>query len=84
MSTVNAKQASELKTVETVVNELLNGRFPIKSIVVVSDVAGGVILGEADDTDHELELAAGVTYLVIGLGKLETAYEAGINFVDLQ
>lgn len=83
MSNSSRQPNSAAKTVEDVVSDLMNGRLPVKSIVVVHDVIAGCILGEADETDHELELAAGVTYVVIGLGKLPTAFLPGINFVEM-
>lgn len=83
MSNSSRQLSAAAKTVEDVVSDLMDGRLPVKSIVVVRDVIAGVILGEADETDHELELAAGVTYVVIGLGKLPTEFLPGINFVEM-
>lgn len=83
MSNNSRQQSVAVKTVEAVVNDLMDGRLPVKSIVVIRDVIAGVIVGEAEETDHELELAAGVTYVVIGLGKLPTEFLPGINFVEM-
>lgn len=84
MSISKRQPSSAAKTVEDVVSDLMNGRLPVKSVVVIRDVVGGVILGEADETEHELELAAGVTYVVIGLGKLPSEFLAGVNFVEMK
>ncbi len=84
MSNVNAQPKSGVSSVENVVSHLIDGELPIKSVTVIRDVVAGVILGEVDEVDHEMELAAGVSYVVIGLGKLPTNFEPGINFVELK
>jgi hypothetical protein len=70
------------KSVEGVIEYLQSSGLPIKSITAVHDVVAGVILGGVGDVDHEQELAAGVSYVVIGLGKLPTNLPPGINFVE--
>jgi hypothetical protein len=84
MSSNNKRPNSAAKTVEDVVSDLMDGRLPVKSVVVIRDVIAGVILGEADETEHELELAAGVTYVVVGLGKLPSEFMPGVNFVEMK
>lgn len=86
MSSANVQQRSVASNVSDVLNQLLdNETLPIKSLAVIKDVTAGVILGEVDEVDHELELAAGVTYIVIGVGKLDAAkYEQGITFVEVK
>lgn len=84
MSNVSEKQTDDVSSVENVVSHLIDSDLPIKSVTVIRDVAAGVILGEAGDVDHEMELAAGVSYVVIGLGKLPTNFEPGINFVEMK
>ncbi len=51
-------------------------------MTAIHNVIAGVIMGEVGSIDHEQELAAGVSYLVIGLGKLPTDFPRGINFID--
>lgn len=79
MSTIDEKQTRDASSVEAFVNSLTDDG--IKSIVVINDVVAGIILGEVDEVDHELELAAGASYVVIGLGQLSVDFDRGINFV---
>jgi hypothetical protein len=67
-----------------VVDFLAESNLPIKSMTIIHNVIAGVILGEVDEVDHEMDLAAGVSYLVIGLGKLPTEYERGIDLVNFK
>ena len=81
MSNGSVKRIS--MTVEEVIDKLLDGTIPVKSLVVINDVAGGEIFGVSpDDTYHHLELAQGVSYLVLGVGNMPTSYLPGVNFVD--
>lgn len=57
---------------------------PIKSMLVITDVAGGSVLGYDDDSEYDFELAQGVTYFVVGVGKMPTEYERGIEAVDVK
>lgn len=84
MSNVNVQPENDVSSVEDVVNRLIDSKWPIKSVTVIRDVAAGVILGEVGEVDHEMELAAGVSYVVIGLGKLPVNFELGINFVEMK
>lgn len=84
MSNNSVQLKSAVSSVEDVINYLVDeSGLPIKSVTVVKDVLAGVILGEVGEVDHEMELAAGVAYVVIGVGRLPTHFEPGINFVDL-
>jgi len=84
MSTTEEKQNSAVsaKSVEEVVDFLRSSGLPIRSMTAIHNVIAGVIMGEVGSVDHEQELAAGVSYLVIGLGKLPTEFPQGINFID--
>lgn len=77
-----SSEQSKTESVEQLIESLFNA-YPIKSLTVINDVAAGEIIGGVGDVDHTQELAQGVVYVVIGLGKLPTGYEAGINFVDV-
>ncbi len=84
MSSANNKPTSDaVSSVEIAINELLAADLPIKSLTVIHDVVAGVIMGAVGEIDHEQELAAGASYLVIGLGQLPTSQERGINFIDV-
>lgn len=74
--------AESVKSVEGVIEFLQDCGLPVKSITAVHDVVAGVIMGEVGSIDHEQELAAGVSYVVIGLGKLPTQLPRGINFTE--
>ena len=82
MLSEHVKPKNGASSVSGVVDILFNGDLPVKSLAVITDVFGGEIFGGTDDTDHEMELAAGVSYIVIGLGNLETSYNRGITYVD--
>lgn len=85
MSSASVKPKPEsVSDVESVIDFVLSNLPLIKSLAVVHDVDGGEVYGAVDDTDHELELASGVSYLVIGLGRLPTGFDKGINFVELE
>jgi len=47
---------------------------------VVDGEVSGVVMGDTPDEDYiaAQELAAGVVYLVVGVGKLPTAQPAGV------
>lgn len=84
MSTSNAAQRSDVsnvRTVEALIEQLKNG--PIKSMLVVKNLDAPAVVGYADDTDFDYELAGGVTYLVVGVGKLPNEFPDGVNVVDL-
>ena len=81
MSNASVKQRSDVSSVEQAIDTLVE-LLPVKSITVIRDVVAGVILGEVDEVDHEMELAAGVSYVVIGLGKLPTEFGRGIELLD--
>ena len=55
-----------------------------RAVMVVSGVVdgevSGVVMGDAPDDDYisSQELAAGVVYIVVGVGKLATAQPAGV------
>jgi len=84
MSSNNVKQENAVSSVEGVIEFLTGNGLPIKSLTMIHDVIAGVILGEVDEVDHEMELAAGVTYLVVGLGKLPNEYKRGIDLVNIK
>lgn len=85
MSSKNATVKSDVTSVEEVVDFLVaESGLPIKSLTIIHNVIAGVILGEVDEVDHEMDLAAGVTYLVVGLGKLPTQHERGIDLIDFR
>ena len=85
MSNGTEPQKSGVNSVEKAVLRLLAlSDVEIKSCYVCHDMAGGALVGEAaDGHSEEFELAMGVTYILIGLGALETAYQSGISFIDL-
>jgi len=87
MSNQIAKQKSDVsndvQTVEQFIASLVEHGYPMKSLAIVSNVVAGEIVGAVGDVDHEMELAQGVSYLVIGVGRLETAVSPGIEFVEL-
>jgi len=84
MSTQEEKQnsAANAKSVEEVIEFLQACGLPLKSVTAICDVVAGVIMGEVGSVDHEQELAAGVSYVVLGLGKLPTELPRGINFIE--
>lgn len=85
MSSNNATVKSDVTSVEGVIDFLVaESGLPIKSLSIIHNVIAGVILGEVDEVDHEMDLAAGVTYLVIGLGKLPTGHDRGIDLIDFK
>jgi hypothetical protein len=51
----------------------------ILSLFVVKNVIAGIVEGVTDDEDHEHELVQGVTYIVVGLGAVESALPDGIT-----
>lgn len=75
------KQKPAVSSVEELV-ELVRDIQGVRSVTVIRDVLAGVILGEVDEVDHEQELAAGVTYVLLGVGKLATDYPRGINYLS--
>ncbi len=80
MLTENGKQ----KSVEGVVLKLLQFE-ETRSLYVCYDLADGKMSGVAPDGGvEEFEMACGVTYLVIGVGDLPTAYQPGISFVEIE
>lgn len=79
----NAQKSIELKNVEQVIEHLIDDILPIKSLTVINDVSDGEIVGGVGDIEQFQSLAQGVTYIVIGLGKLPGNYDVGINFIDL-
>lgn len=83
MSNLAEKQGNDVSSVEGVIEALLSAGLPIKSVTVIRDVLAGVIMGEVDEVDEEMELAAGVSYLVIGLGKLPCHFRRGIEMVEI-
>jgi len=78
----NEKQENGVSSVEQAVSYLSNCPLPVKSITIIKDVLAGEIIGEAEEVDHVMELVAGATYIVIGLGRLPSAFKPGINFVE--
>lgn len=85
MSSSSVKLRSDVTSVENVIDFLAaESGLPIKSIAIIHNVIAGVIMGEVDEVDHEMDLAAGVTYLVVGLGKLPTNHERGIDLIDIK
>lgn len=79
---IMSNEPKKIENVEQLVESLIEA-YPIKSLTVINDVAAGEIVGGVGDVDHTQELAQGVVYVVIGLGKLPTGYDAGINFIDI-
>jgi hypothetical protein len=86
MSITKERQSVEesAKSVEEVISYLQSLDLPVRSMTVIHDLVAGAILGEVGDVDHEHELAAGVSYVLIGLGKTPTELPRGINFIAIQ
>lgn len=82
MSNVQKNQ-NEIENVGQAVKRLLDGIVPIKSLTVINDLVDGEIVGGVGDEEQFQSLAQGVSYVVIGLGKLPTDYETGINFIEI-
>lgn len=94
MNSVKSKPAeSEVQTVEELINALRKAGFPIKSAAVVRNLKAAELIGEYDDetaedgyTEDSLELASprpgkNITYLLFGVGGLESEFSAGITLV---
>jgi hypothetical protein len=96
MSTNSAvlKPAESVQTVEELLNSLREIGLPIVSAAVVRNLKGAELVGDYDDeaaedgyTEDGIELAApigrgGITYLLLGLGGLESEYPPGITIVN--
>jgi hypothetical protein len=80
MSSNKKKQESDVITVESVIDDIRQIDC-VRSVAVINDVLAGVILGEVDEVDEEMELAAGVVYLVVGLGKCPSQFRRGIEIL---
>lgn len=81
MLSEHVKQRPAVNSVEELVR-LVQDIPGVRSVTVIHDVLAGVVMGEVDEVDHEQELAAGVTYVLLGVGRLATDYPRGINYLD--
>jgi hypothetical protein len=93
-SAVLSPVESSAQSVEQLLNALRESGLPIVSAAVVRNLKGAELVGEYDDqaaedgyTEDGIELAApigrgSITYLLIGLGGLESDYPPGISIVN--
>ena len=82
---VPAPQGVKIPTVEDAIETIRAALGPLcRVVMVVSGVidgeVSGVVMGDTQDDDYisSQELAAGVVYIVVGVGKLATAQPAGV------
>ena len=82
---VPAPQGVKIPTVEDTIETIRAALGPLcRVVMVVSGVidgeVSGVVMGDTQDDDYisSQELAAGVVYIVVGVGKLATAQPAGV------
>ena len=80
-----SSETEKQKSAEGVVERLLAlDELQLKSMAVIHDVAAGYIVGMSmEGEDGEWELASGVTYVVIGLGRVLTDYASGVTDVAI-
>ena len=87
MSTASAKPKKQQKpeSVEELIEQIR--AMPVKNIRVIKNVWDGLVSGAVELPNgewegHELELAAGVTYILIGVGKMPSHCDDGIGFIE--
>jgi hypothetical protein len=93
-SSVSLKPAeSSVASVEELISVLRECDLPFRSAAVVKNLKAAELIGEYDDgtaeegyTEDSLELAAptpgrGITYLLLGLGGLESEFDPGITLL---
>ncbi len=87
MSSVNNVQKKAVASVEEAIDVVRAALGDtVTSIMIATSVVdgelSGVVLGEDEDYISGEELVDGVTYILVGLGRLKTSAEPGVTVVE--
>lgn len=87
MSSVNNVQKKAVASVEEAIDVVRTALGDtVTSIMIATSVVdgelSGVVLGEDEDYISGEELVDGVTYILVGLGRLKTSAEPGVTVVE--